>query len=137
MIIKITSKLGSRFQEEFASNFITQTLTAIKLYLSNSHKNNRIEIEIDGVQIGKIKRDTNLFKKKIEVKDIDDWYELRERFVSEYGRRISDIVFDDQGEYIITDELEGEMEDGKMTSFGNGKKVYLPDELQTVNKTKL
>lgn len=72
----------------------------------------------------------------INIIDTDHWYELRDKFCSDYGRTSKDIMSDEMGEYIITDPSEGEMEDGEMTTFDKGKKVYLPDELQTVNKNR-
>ena len=55
----------------------------------------------------------------------------REEFLKQENRTEKDVMRDDGGEYIVTDSLEGEMEDGKMTEFSKGRKWYLPEEFQS------
>lgn len=63
--------------------------------------------------------------------DKEHQMEIRENWLSERGRVSKDVLFDDVGEYIITDSEEGEMEDGRMTTFSEAKKVYLPEQLDS------
>lgn len=51
----------------------------------------------------------------------------RKELLEEYHRKEKDVMVDEDGrEYIISDPSEGEIEDGEMTMFDNGKKIYLP-----------
>jgi hypothetical protein len=57
-------------------------------------------------------------------------FELVTEWLLDYGRNSTEVFSDEGGDFIYTDPLEGEMEEEGMTMFAEGKKIYLPEELQ-------
>ncbi len=71
-------------------------------------------------------------KKKIKIIDEEHKYELITEWLSSRGLSSGDVMNDEEGEYVIEGEVEGEDEDGSVY-VSKGRKVYLPEELQSSN----